>query len=89
MKPVVPHIQGLRFTETTNPGRRSRWSLARGWHNFAPLGLKSQKAQLQNSRVGLVLKCTLGTRSSLLLQEVRQVAVSCGWLVLFLFGLAL
>ncbi len=44
---IVPPLQGLRFAETTHPGRRSRWSLAPGWHNFAPLGLKCQKAQLQ------------------------------------------
>ncbi len=50
MKPVVPPLQGLRFTETTNPGRRSRWSLAPGWHHFAPLGRKSKTAQVQNAR---------------------------------------
>ena len=28
--------------------------VALGWHSIAPLGLKTQRAQLQNSRFGLV-----------------------------------
>ena len=39
---LIRPFRAWEFVLLADPGRRFRWSLALGWNNAAPLGLKSE-----------------------------------------------
>ena len=62
-RPYIVHQNSAAPSGLCFPDKPPTQGVALGWHSVAPLGLKSQIEQLQNSRCGLVFGSIISCRS--------------------------